>query len=56
VVKVKSAPKPAIYEDCVLALVATGYGKKVAREMADKVFETHNPQTVEQFVFKAFKK
>jgi hypothetical protein len=41
------------YNHYILQLIEK---KKVAREIADKVFETHNPQTVEQFIFKAFKK
>jgi hypothetical protein len=39
-----------LVNDCVSALVSLGTKKTLAKKMAKDIFETHNPQTIEEFI------
>ena len=39
-----------LFEDCVLALVSLGTKKTQAKRIAQEVFDSHNPKTIEDFI------
>jgi hypothetical protein len=50
------AQRPIIFDDCLLALMATGYKKGDARKITEQTFRSTNPKTVEEFIRTVFKK
>lgn len=48
--------KAIIFDDCMLALMATGYKKNDAKKISENIFKSHNPKTIEEFIRIAFTK
>jgi outer membrane biosynthesis protein TonB len=46
----KIAIDETLFNDCVLALVSLGTKKSQSKVMAKKVFDEHNPKTIEEFI------
>jgi hypothetical protein len=44
-----------LYDDCISAMISLGTKHAQANRIAKKIFENHNPSTVEEFITLAFK-
>jgi hypothetical protein len=53
---IEKVQKSTIFDDCLLALIATGYKKNDAKKITEQIFKSNNPKTVEDFIRVAFKK
>jgi hypothetical protein len=54
--KAEKVVMSSLQNDCISALVSLGNKKSDAKAATIRIFQTHNPQTVEEFIFLAYEK